>query len=431
MTTDRLAAMDEASVAALFCGVNRAVRPLDMEGFEARHQALTEALEAVRSGRCAVVDVILENIARLHRRLSAGSERSATYRSTIDLVRERQALVALQPVLALRRPQRRYVLRLSLDAAGTPIGLATTQCGRTELGITADVQAYCDVYGETLLDGWGKRRSEWQTSIGIQHELLPRLSISKFDGTVEVHLRLGVDPRHADQLVRGTVVLPHGTGRTTRVIVFAQGEKAQEALRGGADEVGGEDLVKRIDDGWFEFDVAIATPDMMGTVGRLGNYVRGDLAEKERLAVQAHLARPVVERYWAENPMQPRFLNGQWVAATKRDGFWGEELFIDVARDRLQRVKLNRIDASAYELARDAVASGGGGKNISITADPAARVWADPDRVLQVLVNLIRNAKYACDETGLPDKLVTLRIALAPTSDCVNSSWILSNTSRS
>jgi large subunit ribosomal protein L1 len=101
-------------------------------------------------------------------------------------------------------------------------------------------------------------------------ELLPKLSISKFDGTVEAHLRLGVDPRHADQLVRGTVVLPHGTGKSTRVIVFAQGEKAQEALRAGADDVGGDDLVKRIDAGWFEFDVAIATPDMMGTVGRLG-----------------------------------------------------------------------------------------------------------------------------------------------------------------
>jgi large subunit ribosomal protein L1 len=101
-------------------------------------------------------------------------------------------------------------------------------------------------------------------------ELLPKVSITKFDATVEAHLRLGIDPRHADQLVRGTVVLPHGTGRVTRVIVFAQGEKAQEALRSGADEVGGEDIVKRIDDGWFEFDVAIATPDMMGTVGRLG-----------------------------------------------------------------------------------------------------------------------------------------------------------------
>jgi large subunit ribosomal protein L1 len=128
-------------------------------------------------------------------------------------------------------------------------------------------------------------------------ELLPKLSISKFDGTVEMHLRLGVDPRHADQLVRGTVVLPHGTGKTTRVIVFAQGEKAQEALRAGADEVGGDDLVKRIDDGWFEFDVAIATPDMMGTVGRLGKKLgpRGLMPNPKSGTVTFDIERAVGE----------------------------------------------------------------------------------------------------------------------------------------
>ena len=86
----------------------------------------------------------------------------------------------------------------------------------------------------------------------------------KFDASVEAHLRLGVDPRHADQMVRGTVVLPHGTGKVVRVAVFAQGEKAQEALRAGADEVGAEDLVKKIEAGWLEFDVALATPDIDG-----------------------------------------------------------------------------------------------------------------------------------------------------------------------
>src|SRR5512135_399525 len=94
-----------------------------------------------------------------------------------------------------------------------------------------------------------------------------------FDATIEAHLRLGVDPRHADQMVRGTVVLPHGTGKVVRVAVFAQGEKAQEALHAGADEVGAEDLVKRIEAGWLEFDVALATPDMMGQVGRLGRIL--------------------------------------------------------------------------------------------------------------------------------------------------------------
>jgi large subunit ribosomal protein L1 len=96
---------------------------------------------------------------------------------------------------------------------------------------------------------------------------------AKFDETVEVAMNLGVDPRHADQMVRGTVVLPNGTGKVTRVAVFAQGEKAQEALRAGADEVGAEDLVKKIEAGWLDFDVALATPDLMGQVGRLGKIL--------------------------------------------------------------------------------------------------------------------------------------------------------------
>jgi large subunit ribosomal protein L1 len=139
--------------------------------------------------------------------------------------------------------------------------------------------------------------SERRYPLGEAAELLPRLSTAKFDATVEAHLRLGVDPRHADQLVRGTVVLPHGTGRTTRVIVFAQGEKAQEALRAGADEVGGEDLVKRIDAGWFEFDVAIATPDMMGTVGRLGKKLgpRGLMPNPKSGTVTFDIERAVGE----------------------------------------------------------------------------------------------------------------------------------------
>jgi large subunit ribosomal protein L1 len=104
-------------------------------------------------------------------------------------------------------------------------------------------------------------------------ELLRQTSVVGFDATVEAHIRLGVDPRHADQMVRGTVVLPHGTGKRVRAVVFAQGEKAQEALRAGADEVGGEDLVKKIEGGWLEFDVALAAPDMMGMVGRLGKIL--------------------------------------------------------------------------------------------------------------------------------------------------------------
>ena len=104
-------------------------------------------------------------------------------------------------------------------------------------------------------------------------ELVRQTSTVAFDPTIEAHLRLGVDPRHADQMVRGTVVLPHGTGKVVRVVVFAQGEKAQEALRNGADEVGADDLVKKIEAGWLEFDVALATPDTMGMVGKLGKIL--------------------------------------------------------------------------------------------------------------------------------------------------------------
>lgn len=104
-------------------------------------------------------------------------------------------------------------------------------------------------------------------------ELVKSTATAKFDETVEVAVRLGVDPRHADQQVRGTVVLPHGTGQTRTVLVFAKGEKAQEAEEAGADFVGAEELAEKIQGGWLEFDVAIATPDMMGTVGRLGRIL--------------------------------------------------------------------------------------------------------------------------------------------------------------
>lgn len=106
-------------------------------------------------------------------------------------------------------------------------------------------------------------------AVGLVKEIAP----AKFDETVEVHMKLGVDPRKADQQVRGTVSLPHGTGKTVRVAVFAQGEKAKEAEEAGADVVGAADLAERIEKGWFEFDVAIATPDMMATVGKLGKIL--------------------------------------------------------------------------------------------------------------------------------------------------------------
>ena len=104
--------------------------------------------------------------------------------------------------------------------------------------------------------------------------LVKKTAVAKFDETVEAHIRLGVGGRHADQQVRGAVVLPHGTGKTVRVLVFAKGDKVAEAEAAGADFVGGEELIPRIqNEGWFDFDVVVATPDMMGVVGRLGRVL--------------------------------------------------------------------------------------------------------------------------------------------------------------
>jgi len=128
-------------------------------------------------------------------------------------------------------------------------------------------------------------------------ELIKQTTTVGFDASVEAHLRLGVDPRHADQMVRGTVVLPHGTGKVVRVVVFASGEKAQEALRAGADEAGGDDLVKKIEAGWLEFDVALATPDSMGQVGKLGKILgrRGLMPNPKAGTITFDIERAVKE----------------------------------------------------------------------------------------------------------------------------------------
>ena len=104
--------------------------------------------------------------------------------------------------------------------------------------------------------------------------LVKKAAVAKFDETIEAHIRTGCDGRHADQQIRGAVVLPHGTGKTVRILVFAKGAKADEALAAGADYVGAEELIPKIqNEGWFEFDVVVATPDMMGVVGRLGRVL--------------------------------------------------------------------------------------------------------------------------------------------------------------
>jgi len=127
--------------------------------------------------------------------------------------------------------------------------------------------------------------------------LVKESAFAKFDETVDVSIRLGVDPRKADQMVRGAVVLPNGLGKTVRVLVFAKGEKAQEAKDAGADYVGGDDLVEKIQGGWFDFDTAIATPDMMGTVGKIGKLLgpRGLMPNPKVGTVTFEIGRAVSE----------------------------------------------------------------------------------------------------------------------------------------
>ena len=128
-------------------------------------------------------------------------------------------------------------------------------------------------------------------------ELLKKLSYVKFDPTVELHMQLGVDPRHADQMVRGTAALPAGTGKSVRVLVFAQGEKASEAERAGADFVGLDDMIKQINEGWLGFDVAIATPDVMSKVASLGRRLgpRGLMPNPKTGTVTFDIAKAVGE----------------------------------------------------------------------------------------------------------------------------------------
>jgi len=128
--------------------------------------------------------------------------------------------------------------------------------------------------GKKYIEVRSKIDREKRYSIAEACELVKQVSFTKFDESVDCASRLGVNPRHADQMIRSSVALPHGTGKTVRVLVFAKGERAAQALEAGADFVGSDDLVQKIQgDGWLDFDVAIATPDMMGLVGRLGRVL--------------------------------------------------------------------------------------------------------------------------------------------------------------
>lgn len=134
-------------------------------------------------------------------------------------------------------------------------------------------------------------------TLGDAMPILKKAAFAKFDETVEVAMRLGVDPKHADQMVRGTVVLPHGLGKSKRVIVIASGDKVAEGREAGADEVGGDDLVQKIQGGWMDFDAVVATPDMMKSVGKLGKVLgpRGLMPNPKTGTVTVDVARAVRE----------------------------------------------------------------------------------------------------------------------------------------
>lgn len=151
----------------------------------------------------------------------------------------------------------------------------------------------------------GKKLENVKSSIDLNKEysleeaisLIKKSSYAKFDETVDMAINLGVDPKKSDQMVRGTVVLPHGTGKSVRVLVFAKGEKEKEAREAGADYVGAEDLVEKIQQGWLEFDKAVATPDLMGLVGKLGKILgpRGLMPNPKLGTVTFDVAKAVRE----------------------------------------------------------------------------------------------------------------------------------------
>ena len=151
--------------------------------------------------------------------------------------------------------------------------------------------------GKRYRESVAKVDSARQYPIDEAVEVLKSFPPSKFDETVEFSANLGVDPKHADQQVRGTVLLPHGTGKTVRVLVLTRGEKEQEAKNAGADSVGSVDFIEKIKEGWFDFDIAIATPDMMGEVGKLGKVLgpRGLMPNPKSGTVTFDVAKAVRE----------------------------------------------------------------------------------------------------------------------------------------
>jgi len=202
-------------------------------------------------------------------------------------------------------------------------------------------------------------------------DLLKELPAAKFDESVELAMRLGVDPKHADQMVRGAIVLPNGTGKSVRVLVFAKGEKETEAKEAGADHVGGDDLAKKIQEGWLEFERVVATPDMMGVVGRLGKVLgpRGLMPNPKLGTVTMDVAKAVSESKAGKVEYRVDKAGIVHVAVGKRS-FEAEKIFENASALIGAVIKAKPAAAKGVYLGKIA---------LSTTMGPA--IWIDPASV--------------------------------------------------
>lgn len=205
-------------------------------------------------------------------------------------------------------------------------------------------------------------------------KLVKQTARAKFDETIVVSSHLGVDPRHSDQLVRGTVVLPHGTGKTLRVLVLAKGEKQQEALAAGADFAGSDEYVKKIQDGWLDVDAIVATPDMMGEVGKLGRVLgpRGLMPNPKSGTVTFDVTKAV--RELKAGKIEFRVDKGANVHAPVGKASFSEDKLLDNARAFLRELMRSKPTAAKGHYVRSLTISSTMGPGI--TLDPAA-VTAD------------------------------------------------------
>ncbi|BDG45535.1 MULTISPECIES: 50S ribosomal protein L1 [Parageobacillus] len=202
-------------------------------------------------------------------------------------------------------------------------------------------------------------------------ELVKKTNIAKFDATVEVAFRLGVDPKKADQQIRGAVVLPHGTGKVQRVLVFAKGEKAKEAEAAGADYVGDTEYINKIQQGWFDFDVVVATPDMMGEVGKLGRILgpKGLMPNPKTGTVTFDVAKAVQE-----------IKAGKVEYRVDKAG----NVHVPIGKVSFDSEKLVENFTTIYEAilkAKPAAAKGTYVKNVTVTSTMGPGIKVDPSTV--------------------------------------------------